>query len=275
MIKTVSQILEEYGIYAKLIKDNYLINCPFHNDTNPSLGIREDNGAFNCWSCGAHGNLVDFVSRYEGISEEDARKKIYGEGLDLIFSPLSYGSNDDGDDYIRKKYWIIIQLVELMLFEDFSFFNYSKNGKWLWMFLTSSIEEIDFIKNRQLKFYLKSEDTIYNPKLVWRRFYFNYICEYLSNYYEILKEPSYPLIYSKFLSFCYQHDLSLELEMALNIYADSRCKDLIVKHKTFWKYGIFLVNIRSLFKTVKESPNFSQKEKLDCLKLIREKCLKI
>ena len=32
--------------------------CVFHNDTNPSLRVRLDTGAFRCMACGAHGGDV-------------------------------------------------------------------------------------------------------------------------------------------------------------------------------------------------------------------------
>lgn len=32
--------------------------CPFHDDTNPSLRIRIETGAFRCMVCGAHGGDV-------------------------------------------------------------------------------------------------------------------------------------------------------------------------------------------------------------------------
>ena len=42
--------------------------CPFHNDHSPSMSIDEDTGIFRCWSCGAHGDILDFYQRLKGKS---------------------------------------------------------------------------------------------------------------------------------------------------------------------------------------------------------------
>lgn len=45
--------------------------CPFHRDTNPSLGIKTDTGGFYCHACGASGgNIIDFHMQRHGLSFE-------------------------------------------------------------------------------------------------------------------------------------------------------------------------------------------------------------
>lgn len=49
--------------------------CPFHPDTEPSLGVwrfSDGTGAFKCFSCGAVGNTAQFVQRVDGISFDRA-----------------------------------------------------------------------------------------------------------------------------------------------------------------------------------------------------------
>ncbi len=41
--------------------------CPFHNEKTPSFYVIPDKSFFHCFGCGAHGDAVDFVERYEGI----------------------------------------------------------------------------------------------------------------------------------------------------------------------------------------------------------------
>lgn len=58
--------------------------CPFHADRNPSLRIyqRSGDGAwrFKCFSCGAHGDTVDFVRDIEGVDTAEAARRLRGEG---------------------------------------------------------------------------------------------------------------------------------------------------------------------------------------------------
>jgi len=42
--------------------------CPFHSDRDPSLSVSADYRAFRCWSCGAHGDVIEFIKRIHNIS---------------------------------------------------------------------------------------------------------------------------------------------------------------------------------------------------------------
>ena len=65
---------ELYGIdvnrYGKAL-------CPFHNDRNPSLYVADDH--YYCFACGAHGDVIDFVSRLFQLSPYDAARKLMAD----------------------------------------------------------------------------------------------------------------------------------------------------------------------------------------------------
>lgn len=265
MIKTVSQILDEYGIHREEYKDNFVIICPFHADSNPSLGIRIDNGAYNCWSCGAHGNFVNFVKEYENISEDEARKKIYGEGLDLIFSPFKYEDDFEGENIMRKRYYFALKLMELALYKNINFFNLDvRTNEFLWVFDSNlQVPEIDFFINRQKAFYSETEDVIYNKKLAYRRMYFEEIKNNIYSYYEIEKIPSYISIYSNFLLMCREYGLENEMDKILSILDNKKCYNAILTQKTIHYYLQKLEYARKLFKYVyKEILNIQERKKL-------------
>ncbi len=47
--------------------------CPFHPDHHPSLSVNVRNGAFRCFSCGAHGgDILDFVKLRHGYDFRQA-----------------------------------------------------------------------------------------------------------------------------------------------------------------------------------------------------------
>lgn len=88
MIKTVEAILNDYGIdISRGNRNNYLIRCPYHDDSNPSLSIHKEHGAFLCFSCGESGGLSKFVSDWEEITKEEAEEKIYGHKSGLYIKP--------------------------------------------------------------------------------------------------------------------------------------------------------------------------------------------
>src|SRR5437763_17006956 len=67
-------ILEVIGQHVALCRAGrqYVGLCPFHEDTNPSFSVSEDKGLFNCFSCGASGDVIDFTMKVEGIAFKDA-----------------------------------------------------------------------------------------------------------------------------------------------------------------------------------------------------------
>ncbi len=51
---------------------NYFGVCPFHDDTNPSMSVSRDKQIYKCFSCGASGNVFNFVMDYEHVSFKEA-----------------------------------------------------------------------------------------------------------------------------------------------------------------------------------------------------------
>lgn len=56
--------------------------CPFHNDKNPSIVVNPKKNIATCFSCGATGNVISFVQKYEkqinnnNLSVNEAIKKV-------------------------------------------------------------------------------------------------------------------------------------------------------------------------------------------------------
>ncbi|HEX3064508.1 MAG TPA: CHC2 zinc finger domain-containing protein [Dongiaceae bacterium] len=42
--------------------------CPFHAEKSPSFTVNDDKGFFHCFGCGAHGDVIGFVMRSDGLS---------------------------------------------------------------------------------------------------------------------------------------------------------------------------------------------------------------
>ena len=41
--------------------------CPFHNEKSPSFTVSDEKGFFHCFGCGAHGDVIGFLMRSEGL----------------------------------------------------------------------------------------------------------------------------------------------------------------------------------------------------------------
>lgn len=62
--------------------------CPFHDDQKPSLKINTERNIYNCFPCGAGGNVLEFVMEYDECDLRAAAKTV----ADLSGIPYSDGS---------------------------------------------------------------------------------------------------------------------------------------------------------------------------------------
>ena len=53
--------------------------CPFHNEKSASFTVNDEKGFFHCFGCGAHGDVIGFVMRNDGMSFPEAIEKLAGE----------------------------------------------------------------------------------------------------------------------------------------------------------------------------------------------------
>ncbi len=73
-----SDIVEVISSRIKVIKAgrNYKAVCPFHDDKNPSLMISKEKQIFKCFVCGASGNAISFIQKYDKISFFEAVREV-------------------------------------------------------------------------------------------------------------------------------------------------------------------------------------------------------
>lgn len=67
----IVDIIKNYISLEKRGK-NYFGICPFHKDTSPSLSVSPEKQIYNCFSCGASGNVITFVMNYEKVTFDEA-----------------------------------------------------------------------------------------------------------------------------------------------------------------------------------------------------------
>ncbi len=58
--------------------------CPFHNEKSPSFTVNDAKGFYHCFGCGAHGDVIRWMTDQRGLSFMDAVKELAAEaGIDL------------------------------------------------------------------------------------------------------------------------------------------------------------------------------------------------
>ncbi|WP_338465809.1 DNA primase [Novosphingobium sp. ZN18A2] len=58
--------------------------CPFHNEKSPSFTVNDEKGFYHCFGCGAHGDVIRWMTDQRGLSFMDAVKELAVEaGMEL------------------------------------------------------------------------------------------------------------------------------------------------------------------------------------------------
>ena len=72
---------ELIGRHVKLIRKGHEYSglCPFHNEKTPSFTVSEEKGFFHCFGCGAHGDAIGYVMRFENLTFPEAVKRLAQE----------------------------------------------------------------------------------------------------------------------------------------------------------------------------------------------------
>lgn len=77
-IRSSVDIVDIISDYIPLVNKgrNYFGVCPFHDDNHPSMSVSKEKQIYKCFSCGATGNVFNFIMDYENISFKEALSKI-------------------------------------------------------------------------------------------------------------------------------------------------------------------------------------------------------
>lgn len=69
--------------------------CPFHGEKSPSFSVSQSKQFFHCFGCGAHGDVIDFLVKHDGMLFQEAVKDL-GERLGVKVE-------DDQDENALKR----------------------------------------------------------------------------------------------------------------------------------------------------------------------------
>lgn len=68
---SITSLVETY-ISLKKAGKGFVGPCPFHDDKTPSFHVNDDIGVFHCFGCGAGGDIIGFIMRYNNLSFKEA-----------------------------------------------------------------------------------------------------------------------------------------------------------------------------------------------------------
>ena len=67
--------------------------CPFHDDHHPSMELNPDRQSYKCWSCGAGGDIFDFVKNHERVDFPEALRMLADRAGITLAGTDSAGAN--------------------------------------------------------------------------------------------------------------------------------------------------------------------------------------
>ena len=85
----LAALVKAKGIQLKKNGKSYFGLCPFHDDTNPSLSINPTENLWQCFGCGAGGDVIRFVELIDKVSFPEAVKKLKAESPRLKSNSIS------------------------------------------------------------------------------------------------------------------------------------------------------------------------------------------
>ncbi len=72
----LSEVVTEHGIELKRRGRTLFGLCPFHDEKTASFGVSREAGLFHCFGCGAGGDVIVFVCRFEQIGFREAVERL-------------------------------------------------------------------------------------------------------------------------------------------------------------------------------------------------------
>lgn len=68
----IDEIVGRYVELANAGADSKKGLCPFHDERTPSFHVRPTKGRWHCFGCGEGGDVIDFISKHEGMEFREA-----------------------------------------------------------------------------------------------------------------------------------------------------------------------------------------------------------
>ncbi|KEY91106.1 DNA primase [Candidatus Photodesmus blepharus] len=116
--------------------ENYTTCCPFHTERTPSFSVSSAKQFYHCFGCGVHGNLIDFLMKYDGIGFVEAIEELaLLSGLDVPHERWRSGQFTRNVEQKRNLYHLMNKIAQF----------YSDQLKF-----TKSVVAVSFLRKRGL-----------------------------------------------------------------------------------------------------------------------------
>ncbi len=90
---------------------NFFCVCPFHDDTNPSMSVSRDKQIYRCFSCGASGNVFNFLMDYEHKEFREVLKEL-GQKIGINTSNIKINKTSTKYDKLYDAYNLSVKYFQ-------------------------------------------------------------------------------------------------------------------------------------------------------------------
>jgi len=152
-IRSKTDIVDIVSSYLPLTQKgkNFFGVCPFHDDNNPSMSVSREKQIYRCFSCGASGNVFNFIMDYEHVSFKEALMILSNKtGIEIK------GIHIDKKQSKNDKLYEIYDLAHKYYLNNMSS-SYSKHAK---EYLNNRSIDDEMIKKYQIGLSLDKPDTL-------------------------------------------------------------------------------------------------------------------
>ncbi len=115
-LKSKINIVDVIGRVVPLYKagSNFKGVCPFHNEKTPSFIVSESKQIFNCFGCGAKGDVIEFVMKYYNLNFGEAVEKL-AEEYNVRLEKSSFKKNEN-----LERYYEINRIAARFYYDSFT-----------------------------------------------------------------------------------------------------------------------------------------------------------
>lgn len=87
---SIVEVVRRYVNLRNAAGGRWVAPCPFHQETKPSFSVNEEEGFYYCFGCQAHGDVIDFYCKINGLDFREGIEQLAAEaGITLQKAPLS------------------------------------------------------------------------------------------------------------------------------------------------------------------------------------------
>ena len=109
---SIKTVLNHYDLHPDR---HHFIKCPFHNDEDPSLKIYTETNTFNCFGCGAVGDVIEFIERYDKRGKHEAilkAKSMIDPSTEIAQRPTTQISEPETDKELLPRLAVMGKLMQ-------------------------------------------------------------------------------------------------------------------------------------------------------------------